>query len=483
MALMHSRRLLVLAALAAPASFIGCSLVYTYGDVKQDETSDDEGGMPPGPDSSMTTSKDGGSDGPLQQQQPDAEAGTVKPQAGALVVSGVVKSEDGGYQYALSVLDPTSGTELSRTLGMAIVGIAYDGARDYWYLFEDKTPPEPTNLAPFPPAATDPVVLHVKTLDTNGGGWTTVADMNVPTLYAPNFIAPLVDRLAYLSFPAADAGTAGDASAQVVLTVIDTTTPGSPTIDTQDPLPFVPLAMTGAPPSLSGPGGDVTLLQNTASGFSTPGDFQTYTAKLTGANLTLNTAAATVLAPSQSSVETVGLGTYTKNGIVGLAAIPATADAGAAMIEYEPSTGAVTSSNIPSFTNLQARFQPIAISQCFGVAFVGEVFPGTDIFAVPLTGGGNAADFGIGNSISNVRFEPYTSTLFASFNGGGGFELYALSLGGTLSGGNDTAPSLNQRSALNQTLPWSPPQDLLPTLIEVKTPTSSSFRCPTTLPQ
>src|SRR6185312_4932926 len=144
---MHRRQLWVAVGLLAPAPIVGCSLVYSYEDVRQPtlEEPDSSSGndATAGPDVSSIDAGGGGDDGgpsDASTTTPEAEAGPL-PAAGAVVIGGVGTGPDGGLDYVLSVLDPKSGHELSRER-MAVVGVAYDGQldRDLWYIFETLNP-------------------------------------------------------------------------------------------------------------------------------------------------------------------------------------------------------------------------------------------------------------------------------------------------------------------------------------------------------
>jgi hypothetical protein len=476
---MHRRRrLLVVAGLLAPSAVIGCSLVYPYGDIKDTTQEGPEGSSGSSDDATTGPDQNAGDDHmDLPEVSPDAsapkadvEAGPMLAQAGAVVVSGVGTGTDGGLQYVLSVLDPTSGKELSREQ-LPVVGVVYDGTRDLWYLFETLNPGPVFTLGPYPPAPGDGVLLHVRQLDTNSGAWTELAKVPVPTITSADTIAPLTNRLAYVAY------VPGDASpSSYELVGVDTTNPAAPSADpasdtsaTITPLAFNPSGVTGTRPSLTGAqGGVVTLMQNTSLGGG--GNFQFITAKIGASTATLG-ASPVVVGPSPSMFSTIGVGSYLTVGPTNVFALPQSADGGAQLVKYDPSTGNKVVGNPVTFGATSPRFRPLAISECHAMVFVGQVIADTNLYAVPLAAAGTPTSFDVMNTVSNVRFEPYTNSAIVAFNGGAGYELTALTLGGA-----DLAPALSLRTSATNKVPWAPPSDLRPTLLEVRQPVL--FTCP-----
>src|ERR1700677_399009 len=214
---MPSRRFAVLAGLFVPlASAAGCSLINAYDAVKEapgddsgtggdDVTGDD---VTTGSSDGTVASESGGSSGGGGEASSDVvttgtdaiSEATTAPEAavdagspaGAVVIGGHVT---GTTNYVLSVLDPATGNEKNRT-PMSVLGIAYEGTRDLWFIFDTGT------ASGFPTTGTSPVVLHVRTLDTRPGGtwaWIELATLTVPQPLSGEYIVPLVNRLAYIS--------------------------------------------------------------------------------------------------------------------------------------------------------------------------------------------------------------------------------------------------------------------------------------------
>jgi hypothetical protein len=475
---------LVVASLLAPTAVFGCSLVYQY-DVGQEQP--DGGGMQPGDDATMTPDQHTGGDDAMTMTTPDvvdsgpivvddAEAGPVLPNAGVIVAGGEAKFQvttpdggDGGVAnaYVLSVIDPTSGHELSREK-MAVVGLSYDGVRDYWYIFEDLNPGMPFVNGPFA-APNDPVVLHVRQLETHTGKWTELGSVSVPSVVSADTIAPLNNRLAYISYSPADSG------ADHALAIVDTSMPSTLTPDgSAGSVAVTPLTMpgNGATPfhavQIVGTravlanvvGGEVSLLQNTSAGGG--GEFQFYIAKVAATGTTIGSTPI-MIAPSPSEIASAGAALYRLGGPTNVYAIPGdTVDAGGTLFQFEPTNGNMaTAANVP-FAAPSQRFRPPAIAECAGIALVPQVL-GTTLLAVPLAGGTPAA-FDVTQNVANARFEPYSNSVIVALANGGNAGIAALTLGGT-----STAPTLVQRTD------FLAPSDLHPTTIAVRSP--DSFTC------
>jgi hypothetical protein len=256
--------LLVLPCLAAG----GCSLVNSFGDVVPQGSESDSGRLDdssavdqtsPGSDTGTDTQAPSdapasGNDSASDSTTPVHDSGVVDSadggppvQGGALVVGGN-QTGDGGF--VLSVLDPDSGSELSRE-AMTVVAIHYDGLRDLWYLFENNA-----GIGGIFPAPSDPVNLHVRALDTNTGVWTEKSKTPVPALESTDTVAVLNERLSYVAYSLNDAGNPTGGYALVLL---DTSNPAAPAqIGTPTPLANLPTGTIGTRNS-SNAGGTINL--------------------------------------------------------------------------------------------------------------------------------------------------------------------------------------------------------------------------------
>ena len=222
-----TRRLLALAVvLAASAGAAGCSLVNSFGDVvtgsdadlgeasgeggSSDSSTDQTTGDGPASTESGTDSTtdgpstgDGGGDATGDGQGTTSDGGADgsggnpdAAQAGAVVVGGT--QGDGGF--VLSVLDPTTGTELTRQ-PMTVVAVKHDPYRDLWYVFEDNGGAAAPSVSPL-----DTVHLHVYTLQTSTGVWSQQAVLRVPPLVSNDLVTVLNGRLAFAAWQLTDAG-------------------------------------------------------------------------------------------------------------------------------------------------------------------------------------------------------------------------------------------------------------------------------------
>jgi hypothetical protein len=468
-------RLAIAAGLLPLASGIGCSLVYSYGDVPSALQGPGDGSIEAATDAMTEADHEPGDGGPGLPDgsgdggpaRLDAEAGSLPP-VGAVVISGFGKGVDGGASYVLSVLDPTTGKELSRE-DIAAVGIAYDGATDVWYIFETLDPGSAISAGPYPPSAGDPIVLHVRQLDTHTGAWTELKKLAVPTFAVASLVTPLTGRLAYVAYAAIDAGSGDE------LVVLDTSTPANTSADPTDqgvsvtPIAFKPTALIGTRSTLNGSvGGSVTLVQNTSTGV--PGNLQFVTAKINANSVTLNPNAV-VVGASPSTHSSMGASAYLAPGssATELFALPG-ADGGVNLLQYDPSNGMQIPDTDVAFAGATSDRLGLAVAQCAQTVFVSQI-TATSLFAIPLVTGGTPRSYEVMHTVSDVVFEPFTSTAIAAFNGGNGDELLALTLGGT-----NSAPTLTSRSPLAAVNPWAPPSDLLPTTIAVRQPIP--FACP-----
>jgi len=496
---MSSRRFAVLAGLFVPlASAAGCSLINAYDAVKEAPGDDSGTGGDDGAGDDVTTgSNDGtvasesgsssgaggeassdvvtsGSDGTSEATMtmaPEAAVDAGSP-AGAVVIGGHVTATS---NYVLSVLDPVTGNQKSRT-PMSVLGIAYDGSRDLWFIFDTGT------ASGFPTTGTSPVLLHVRTLDTRPGGtwaWTELSTLTVPQPLSGQYIVPLVDRLVYISTVAVD----GPQGSQ--LTSIDTTSLDAPLPDggpspaiTSAPLSFNPVGLVGTPPN-AGVGGNVAILQNTSmTGDASTGLFQFVTASIGVNGISMGGAIPLGSAPNQQVLAGFGSGVISSE-YSALFAIPfLNGEAGITCSLQEWTLNPAATGPEQSFTTTGSRYDPIAFTFCSGgVAFIAEgvVSPSVSniIYTLPLAAGSSAqpTSFPVQstNTVTGVVFEPYTSTLVATADVASDNFILGLQLGGTAS-----TPTLTDRGV--QPISWTPPTDLIPTWVSVRQP--STFQCP-----
>jgi hypothetical protein len=492
---MPSRRIAVLFGLFVPlASAAGCSLINAYDAVKEapgddsgtggddvagddvtgssDGTTASESGGGAGEASSdvvtdVTASSDGASEATMS---PEAAADAGLP-AGAVVIGGHVT---GTANYVLSVLDPVTGNEKSRT-PLSVLGIAYEGARDLWFIFDTGT------SSGFPTTGTSPVLLHVRTLDTRPGGtwaWTELATLTVPQPLSGQYVVPLVDRLVYISTVAVD-GPQGSQLTSIDTTGLDMPVPdgGPPPAITSAPLSFNPVGLVGTPPN-AGVGGNVAILQNTSmTADASTGEFQFVSASIGLNGIAMGGAVPLGPAPNQQVL--AGFGTAVgSSGYSALFAVPfLESDAGITCSLQQWTLNPPATVGEQTFTASGSRYDPIAFSFCPpGVAFIAEgvVSPSVSniIYALPLGSSNPPGTYTVQstNTVTGVVFEPYTNTVVATADVGSDNFILGLRLGG----GMGAPPTLTDRGVLP--ISWSPPTDLVPTWVSVRQP--STFQCP-----
>jgi hypothetical protein len=504
------RRVLTLTLAAAPfAAIEGCSLIAHYDPVDHGSTTPDSG---LGDDSSLGLDGSVGDaaatpDGPItdastgdRSNSVDGQADTAAPlpPKGVLVVvgSGAV---DGGTAYVLSVLDSATGTELSRER-RAIVGMSYDGATGYWFLFELLNPGAGTFSTGPETVPGSPVVLHVRTLDTNSGKWTevTAQPVQVPAIAALNvdYVAPLNGRLAYVAWnPMSEASSLG-----YDLVTIDVSVPSAPvaapnasgvtiTHLTQGPISMIGTRAVGVP------GGEVNLIQSSQLGTTTACttfgqcQFELQPIRIAQDAVTKNDSATQKgkLAigspyPGGAPMAAAG-GSFLNMGaprdVIAFPSV-ATDDAGNLVVldggglqpgpgllqQFDPNMNTTTSDPTVPFPADAVRYSPVVFDECLKTAILGESNGGS-LFALPLTANATQPPpVSVGHLSSIVRFDPYTNTAFTSFNSTAAKVISAYRVGGT-----PMAPTLSLRND------WNPPADLAANIMAVVQPTPAHFTC------
>jgi hypothetical protein len=473
---MTPRRLLALALVLWPcAAAGGCSLVNSFGDVVSGMDAgglgEGEGGSADAPIDHTTgddsASSDSAPDAPLVSEGGDATGdgpantgdggrgdGAAPPQAGAVVVGGT-QASDGGF--VLSVLDPTTGMELSRQ-PMTVVGVRHDGLRDLWYVFED----DGGAGAPFV-VPTDTVNLHVYTLETSSGAWSQQAVLSVPPLVSPDLVAVLNGRLAYTAYAVDDAGPTGGYE----LVLVDTTNPARPqVIDPPTPLADYPIGTIGTPKP-SDVGGTINLFHIDMT--MCEGDGAAELCELEAVHVAVPTSGVPVVSATPVPITAVdpqgseGFGSYVTGGPEDTLAFPPLGGASAYVELFSTATSVPIAGSTATFGTTNPHLQNIAISECFGMAFAVGVPNDTQVYGTALAAGTAAVrPVDLGHAGQAVEFEPYTSTVIAPFKANGSFAISAYRLGGTPS-----APTLSNRTTAGT---WSPPADLEPNFVAVRPP-------------
>jgi hypothetical protein len=458
-----------------PAVGVGaCSLVNTFGDVKQgaaaDASTDTTGMMETGPTDT------GGHDVEAGKSEASTDGGPNFPDIGAIVISGRVSDDAGNLQGVLTAIDPTTGNELPNAREMLNVPIVlYDGPRDIWFIVE-------TNGQSLFPTPTDKAVLHVRTLDPASGTWTDLGTLQVPP---PVFglAAVITNRLVYVGFD-----RLVDSSTGTSFVTLDTTDPADPKIyAASTPLDIQPQGIIGSR-SRSGNGGPVNMLEsvqcpNDGGVADDAGD-----AGSGGIGGGYCLAIQHVTVPTNPDPATLGtalqlgpfFGRPAYGSYLGLPPGDAPVDVvawslpggnpgspGATAIHtYSPQNDAVNGTPI-SIQTSDGFFQPFAFAECQQQAILTATNEDLSVYAIPLgSAGGTLAQAMTTHSGQSVYFEPYTNTVLSPFTQGDGYVLDAFTLGGTASN-----PTLTQRST-----GWNPPADVRPEVLGIRRPLP--LKCP-----
>ncbi len=451
----------------------GCTLVNSFGELKQSPADTGPGGTDAKVDSTGTDSNvDTGVDTNVPPTDTnDAEVFVPRVDNGLIVIEGEV-SETAGKAQVLSVLDPLDGSELARE-HMVVSAIAYDGLNDLWFIFENTT-------SGFNPLPGDVIKLHVRQWDVPHGKW--LPDLSTATVPTPatSSVVVLHDELAYVAYRNA---TFTDFS----LALVDTLdagpakkTPPTPLSKLYD-LSALPLSMAGVPKSTSGSGGDLTFL------------FRQATAACTGTGdsacnlLSLHAAVPVGYADPVFDATPKVVGTISKDsGVTARAGtgigvsvnsvmvtIPRTdVDSNGTVIPLNPRTSVIDTPpatfKFPMTTVTSKALNPPAISDCHdGVLFIPELLS-SRVFVVPVKAPLKTLEHNLTNAAQAVAWEPYTETLIAPF-ASGSFEIAAWSFTIDVA----FAPTMTKRKGAT----WHPPTDLSPNLVRTKISISSPPPC------
>jgi hypothetical protein len=456
---------------------VGCTLLNSYDALEP---------VKPGPDGSPSSSgsgsdsgsssgsgSDSGSSSGTTADAGDAEAVQNQAAHGAIVVGGEVQM-DGGRQLVLSAIDPSTGSELPKARKpLNVAGVAYDGVRDLWYVFESGG----AGIFPLP---TDPFYLHTMTLDAITGEWTELGKFQIPTGVSFTTTTVIKQRVSYIAYGdgTLEGGVPEEGGAPYSLVTLDTSDPANVTV-----LPG-PIGVTGTYSALVG----------VPSGVSTAGGFEALgsTARVDGGVISQLTP---IVVPGTGSISInppilgiapvgglVGVGTATIMGTTEALVIthPQTAGGPATLAIYDPSQSDPTMALVGAGTFPFSDGNPRApaFSICQQVAFVIGTNGDLALHAVSIAGAmGSLPSAGplpmlssaatpTGHSGQTIYFEPYTNTVLTPFSQGDNFALTAFTLGGSM-----TAPTLTERQAPT----WVPPPDLRPNFVATKVP--STFDC------
>jgi hypothetical protein len=496
---------LILAAslgLAATASSAACSLLNAFPDVIPVKGSGGAGGSGASSSSSTVASSSSSSSTVASSSSSStiassssssssgagggdsgADAGTrgIVAVAGRIVSSGIATS-----QRVFAVLDAETGQQLSRYEQLSIVAAAHDPATDLWYLFEADS---------LPPLNTQPIKLHVGTIDPADGAWEeqAVASAGLPVIADAIDVGVLNQRLVYAAFdPTFDAG----GIPPIGLGVLDTSS--APQVTASAFGGFVSLAdvsdagtvkfngFVGTPGG--SPGGQANLITETCP----PTGFCTLTRYLVN------------VFPSASTTPTLkpDLGTSIPKAPNGISATwgsrdglydivvfppppPAPADAGApdagtpglATVQtYSPTLNMAMSNQLAQFGLNEVaggeQFTGLAYADCSSVLMLAERNAQT-LYAVTLPAQPTmtpvqATSLPVNTTTNVVYFDPVTNNLFMPLQPAGTESKFSL-----LAWHLDAAAS---PPALSPIPGFSPPSDLAVDVVAVRRP--PGFVCP-----
>jgi hypothetical protein len=439
----------VIAGTLVGSSAVACTLLNSLDDVKPQilATNTPEAGTPVTQDSgNNNTTTDAGDSGSVPQPN---DKGAIVMGGGAVV--------DGGRTNVLTALDPTSGAELPKAREtMNVAAVRYDLLRDIWYVFESG------GVGNFP-LPTDPVFLHVRTLDTITGTWTKRDTLKIPPIVSFTDVVVLNNRLVYVAYR--DNGAVDDAgrATQYDLIMVDTSNPDSIKLSPAVQLANRPVGFLGQPSTTQTGGGINVLFTGPCSDDSNDGapatclNSQHYIVPADG----VPTPSVSVLLPG-TFFGTPAYGSYFSQSVDLVAYKHKFTDSQSVDIRSIQTTN---NSVLPSTNKVGVNdpfLKPMAVDECRGYAILCGTNQDLAVYAVPLSTSELAAqNVSTDHSGQGVYFEPYTSTILAPFSQGSGFQLTAITVSGT-----PTAPILTKRKAPG----WVPPADIAPEIVATKTP-------------
>lgn len=426
-------RLLFASLVALPV--VACSLLNSLDEVRSDLALADSG------------ANDAGDAG-------DAATGSA---SGVIVVGGSAVPDggvpDGGNalgDHLLTALSPETGAELPKARKkMTVAAVQYDGIRDLWYVFE-------LGGRLRIPLPNDPVSLHVMTLDAVTGQWETLQTIAVPTLIASTHVVVLRERVVYTAYRGSDPNLAD-------LVTIDTANPTNISVAHRLPLEKKVIGMLASRGTQTP--GTLNLLTTT--------DCSDDAGTCTNLSLTHVTIPRSSVAEFGDREEPLGpfvgspaYGTFiARNSDLVAFKVPPTAGGNigteAPIQPYDPLTMKKSGSAF-AFNPQDEYLKPMAIAECQGQALLIGTNTDHAVYSVPLTAAAGESRQDLApttHSGQSVYFEPYTSTVLATFSQAESYELTAIKLSG-----DSAKPTLKTRTD------WNPPKDLRPELIATRTP-------------
>jgi hypothetical protein len=457
-----------LAAVIALACAAGCTLVNSLDEVKPADDGSYKGSDRPDASIILVDA------GPPPSVVDASDSGHPVGQAfSPLVVAADVEDDAGGLSPVLTVLDSATGHEVGKREAIWVSGIAHDGVRDLWYIFE--------STGYVVSGVSEGAKIHIRKLDTTTAAWTELS------VYTTDYPAPLFyydaigvtnDRLSYVSQPTTDG------SATFRLITVDTSDPTSPKASSEVPLLQQPkgvIATRGA----SGAGGNLTLL-NVGSGTDCvtddagPGPTFTHCGvKLRHYQLTGTlppTLTQQALVGSTSSFASVGYGSIICGGAPDdLLVLPGVGPTNGTQhvlsLDYLLSSNTTFDQTFAMSTGVGSPtlLRKLAVDQSRKIVFTVEGNNDTSVYATALSTNPvlqNTAKGALRHSGQSVYYDALSETVFAPFNQGESATFSPFKV----VKGSDGSISLNVRGPGD----WDAPADLRPNVLGIHQPAAEN---------
>jgi hypothetical protein len=429
-----------------------------------------------------TTSGGTGGTGAITEEGGAAGEGntTVPPLANGVIVVGTSVGTGLTAKHYVVLLDPTDGSEITRTqTTLTVLAITYEAQRDLWFVFTG-TPGQGAG-------ATTTGPLLVGTMTAKGFQISqTLADAPKPT--NQNTVAVLNGRILYRS----SAHTGSSPTDDDVLTLLDTTSVVKPIAKLTIPSKYSLVSAVGRPLTGTTAGGRVFFLQGNADDATncvltdagTEEACNVYESSLSIATTDMNTltlpvASIATIAQIDRDGSVAALGIQPSGNTVVYVVPPRRAlSTDATVYRYNASTGAATGAPVTFDLNGSGKvvnpvnsitIPAVAVDPCNDLLFAGELANTALLYGVPI---GSTPQPPVSfdpntqnGTVGYVAYEPYSKTLI-SYN----FDVNNPTFSGFQLGGTATAPTFTNRGK-SGALPWKTPTGLVPALVVTKNPT------------
>jgi hypothetical protein len=426
----------------------------------------------------------GGTAGSTSGEGGEGGSTTGTPITGGLIVVGtyVGASPTTGMHFVV-LIDPLTGKEITRTATTsAVLAIAYEAARDLWFVF--------TGTPGTSGDSTGPLLVGTMTSD----GFNILQTVTVPKPTDQNTVAILNQRILYRSTKFFGGGVTATQDDQ--FTLLDTSAALSATqkvaaIAKLDiPYQYSTIGAVGSPLRGSTAGGRVFFVhdnpgfaancQTLDAGAEPSCTVSASTLSIAAADkTTLTTPPITALSSlidKDGSFPAIGIQPGGNTAVIVVPPIRA-GDGNATVYRYNASTGGASSPVKFSLNGAGRMLDPtnpasipgVAYDPCNDLLFAAELANTRLLYAIPI--GSTAAppvafDPNTQNgTAATVTYEPYSKTLLNT-----NFDPTNPTFSGFQVTGTATAPTFIARGKAGA-LPWSPPNSLIPSVVVVRNPT------------